>query len=50
MQRIQKMVIEYSSADKERLHTWLSQLQLTDFLTLDFGVELKRSGLGAALA
>jgi len=50
MQRIQKMVIEYSSADKERLHIWLSQLQLTDFLTLDFGVELKRSGLGAALA
>jgi glutathione S-transferase len=50
MQRIQKILLESSVADKENLKAWLSQSQLTDFSTLDFGYELKRFGLGAALA
>lgn len=50
MQRIQKMVAEYSQADKERLNAWLSQLGQPDFLSLNFGHELKRDGLVAGLA
>lgn len=50
MQRIQKMVAEYSQADKERLNAWLSKQGQPDFLSLDFGHELKRHGLTAALA
>jgi len=50
MQRTQKMVEEYSQADKDELNAWLSSLGQPDFLSLDFGHDLKRHGLTAALA
>jgi hypothetical protein len=50
MQRTQKMVVQYSQVDKDYLNAWLSKLGQADFLTVDFGCELKRHGLLAALA
>jgi len=50
MQRVQKMVEEYSHADKQQLNGWLSELGQADFLKLELGHDLKRHGLMAALA
>jgi glutathione S-transferase len=50
MQRTQKMVAKYSQVDKDCLNTWLSKLGQADFLSVDFGCELKRHGLVASLA
>jgi glutathione S-transferase len=50
MQRLQKMVRDYSQAYKGRLETWLSEQGQPDFLSHDFGVALKRHALVAALA
>jgi hypothetical protein len=50
MQRLQKMVKGLNSLDKQTLETWLAAQGQPDFLSIDFGHELKRHGLLAALA
>ncbi len=49
MQRFQKMLADYSPESKASLITWLTSLGIADFLNLNFGHELKRDGLKAAL-
>lgn len=50
MQRIQKMMNEFSEQDKDKLTAWLTEQDQPDFLAIDYGPELKRKGLVAALA
>jgi len=50
MQRIQKIVAAFSQEDKEKLNAWLSENDQEKFLSIDYGPELKRHALVAALA
>jgi len=50
MQRIQKQLRARSPDEQASVAQWFSDMQLDDFLSLDFGPELERDALAARLA